>query len=347
MSEPREFQPVCPSPAHAQRVSMAHGGGGRLMHDLVRDVFASAFACSADHDAAVVEIPAGRIATTIDGYVVRPMFFPGGDIGSMAVHGTLNDLAMCGARPVSLAAAFVIEEGTPIEVLRRIAQSMAMAAKRAGVSISTGDTKVVERGHGDGVYITTSGVGRCEHRLDIHPRSIREGDVLLVSGDIGRHGVAVMSAREHLSFESDIASDSQCLWPAVRALLVAGVDVHCLRDLTRGGLATALVEWAQATGLEIELDEAAVRVAPAVQGACELLGLDPLYVANEGRLVAAIPAEAADAALAVLRQTPEAAGSVVAGRVLAARPGQVSLRTRIGTLRNLPMLSGDQLPRIC
>lgn len=326
---------------------MAHGGGGRLMHDLVRDVFAKAFACSADHDAAVADIPAGRIATTIDGYVVRPMFFPGGDIGSMAVHGTLNDLAMCGARPVSLAAAFIIEEGTQIDVLHRIAQSMAGAARRAGVAISTGDTKVVERGHGDGVYITTSGVGRCEHGLDIHPRSIRDGDVLLVSGDIGRHGIAVMSARENLSFEIDIASDSQCLWPAVRALLEAGVHVHCLRDLTRGGLATALVEWAQTTGLEIELDEAAVHVEPAVQGACELLGLDPLYVANEGRLVAAVPADAADAALAALRRTPEAAGTVIAGRVLARRSGQVSLRTRIGTLRNLPMLSGAQLPRIC
>ncbi len=347
MSEPREFQPVCPVPAQAQRVSMAHGGGGRLMHDLVRDVFAAAFACSADHDAAVVEIPAGRIATTIDGYVVRPMFFPGGDIGSLAVHGTLNDLAMCGARPVSLAAAFIIEEGTSIDVLHRIARSMAMAAQRAGAVISTGDTKVVERGHGDGVYITTSGVGRCEHDRDIHPRSIREGDVLVVSGDVGRHGIAVMSARENLSFESAVVSDSQCLWPAVSALLEAGVDVHCLRDLTRGGLATALVEWAQATGLEIELDEAAVGVDPAVQGACELLGLDPFYVANEGRMVVAVPAEAAHAALAALRRTPEAAGSVVAGRVLAGRPGQVSLRTRIGTLRNLPMLSGAQLPRIC
>lgn len=347
MNEPREFQPVCPVPARAERVIMAHGGGGRLMHDLVRDVFVAELACSADHDGAVAQIPAGRIATTIDGYVVRPMFFPGGDIGSMAIHGTVNDLAMCGARAFSLAAAFTIEEGTRIEVLRRIARSMAEAARKAGVAVSTGDTKVVERGHGDGVYITTSGIGLCEHGLDIHPRSIREGDVLLVSGDLGRHGMAVMSARENLSFESDIVSDSQCVWPAVCALIDRGVEVHCLRDLTRGGLATALVEWAQTTRLSIEIEECALHVKPAVQGACELLGMDALYVANEGRFVAAVPAAEAEAALAALRSTPEGEGAVIAGHVLSNRPGQVSLRTRIGTLRNLPMLSGDQLPRIC
>lgn len=347
MNEPPAFQSVCPTPVAAERVSMAHGGGGRLMHALVRDVFASAFACSVDHDGAVAPIPAGRIATTIDGYVVRPMFFPGGDIGSMAIHGTVNDLAMCGARPFSIAAAFVIEEGTPIELLRRIAQSMAAAARNAGVVLSTGDTKVVEHGHGDGVYITTSGIGLCEHALDIHPRSIREGDVLLVSGDLGRHGMAVMSARENMNFESAIESDSQCVWPAVCALFDAGVEVHCMRDLTRGGLATALVEWAQTTRLEVEIEEGALRVEPAVQGACELLGLDPLYVANEGRFVAAVPAADAEAALAALRATPEGAGAVIAGRVLGSRPGYVSLRTRIGTLRNLPMLSGEQLPRIC
>lgn len=347
MNEPPEFQPVCPTPIGAERVSMAHGGGGRLMHDLVRDVFASAFSCSVDHDGAVARIPAGRVATTIDGYVVRPMFFPGGDIGSMAIHGTVNDLAMCGARAVSIAAAFIIEEGMPIDVLQRIALSMAAAARKAGVVICTGDTKVVERGHGDGVYITTSGIGLYEHGLDVHPRSIREGDVLLVSGDLGRHGVAVMSARENMNFESGIVSDSQCVWPAVGALFERGIEVHCLRDLTRGGLATALVEWALTTRLEIEIEEGALRVEPAVQGACELLGLDPLYVANEGRFVAAVPAANAEAALAALRATPEGAGAVIAGRVLGSRPGYVSLRTRIGTLRNLPMLSGDQLPRIC
>jgi len=328
-------------------VTMAHGGGGRLMHSLVREVFVAAFGGSADHDGAILELPAGRVATTTDGYVVRPMIFPGGDIGSLAVHGTLNDLAMCGARPISLAASFIIEEGTAVDLLHRIAGSMARAAAAAGVAIATGDTKVVERGSGDGVYITTSGVGVCEHPLTIHPRSMRDGDVVLLSGDIGRHGMAVMGAREHLAFESAIESDSQCLWPAVRALLAAGVTVHCLRDLTRGGLATALVEFAQTAQLEIEVEEAAVPVLPSVRGACEVLGLDPLYVANEGRFVAVVPAHEAETALHAMRATPEAEGAVIAGRVRAVRPGQVSLRTRIGTLRNLPMLSGEQLPRIC
>jgi hydrogenase expression/formation protein HypE len=317
------------------------------MHSLVRDVFAAAFGSTPDHDGVLADVPAGRIATTTDGYVVRPMIFPGGDIGSLAVHGTLNDLAMCGARPISLAASFIIEEGTTIELLHRIAGSMARAAASAGVVIGTGDTKVVERGSGDGVYITTSGVGVCEHPLTIHPRSIRDGDLVLLSGDIGRHGMAVMGAREHLAFESAIESDSQCLWPAVRELLEAGVTVHCLRDLTRGGLATALVEFAQSAGVEIELDEAAVPVLPSVRGACEVLGLDPLYVANEGRFAAVVPAQEAQTALHALRATPQAEGAVLAGRVRTDRPGQVTLRTRIGTLRNLPMLSGEQLPRIC
>ncbi len=347
MSDTQEFQPACPVPLIAGRVTMGHGGGGRLMHDLVRDVFAAAFLSSTDHDGAVAVVPAGRVATTTDGYVVRPMFFPGGDIGTMAVHGTLNDLAMCGARPLSLAAAFIIEEGTEIDLLRRVAASMAGAAARAGVVIATGDTKVVERGHGDGVFITTSGVGLCEHELDIHPRAISDGDVVLLSGDIGRHGVAVMGARENLNFEGAIESDCQCLWPAVRALLAASVNVHCLRDLTRGGLATALVELAQVSGLEFELDEDAVLVPSAVRGACEMLGLDPLYVANEGRFVAIVPGAEAERALAALRSVPESGSAIIAGRVAAGRAGQVTLRTRLGTRRNLPMLSGEQLPRIC
>lgn len=347
MNPPPDFQPACPAPLSGGRVTLAHGGGGRLMHSLVREVFASAFHSSANHDGAVAQVKAGRIATTTDGYVVRPMFFPGGDIGSLAVHGTLNDLAMCGARPLCLSAAFIIEEGTEIEVLRRIARSMAAAAQSGGAAITTGDTKVVERDSGDGVYITTSGVGLCEHDLDIHPRSIREGDLLLLSGDIGRHGIAVMGARENLAFESSLESDSQCLWPAVHSLLEAGIEVHCLRDLTRGGLATALAEFALTAGVEIELEEEAVPVLPAVRAACEFLGLDPLYVANEGRFVAVVPPRQAQAALIALRRTPEAAHAVVAGTVRAHRPGQVSLRTRMGTLRNLPMLSGEQLPRIC
>ena len=347
MNTPPGFELACPAPLASNRVTMAHGGGGRLMHALVREVFAAAFGSSADHDGAVMAIAAGRLAMTTDGYVVRPLFFPGGDIGSLAVHGTLNDLAMCGARPLSLAAGFIIEEGCEIAVLERVAASMAATARQAGVAISTGDTKVVEHGKGDGVYITSSGVGLCEHALDIHPRSICDGDAILLSGDVGRHGIAVMGARENLDFDSPIESDSQSLWPAVCALLDAGIEIHCLRDLTRGGLASALVELAQASDLEIELDESAVTVHDAVQGACEILGLDPLYVANEGRFVALLPAAQADAACAILRATREGEGAVLAGRVRSARPGRVGLRTRIGTLRNLPMLSGEQLPRIC
>jgi len=348
MSDPTPGLPAsCPLPRDGERVTLTHGGGGRAMHALVRDVFARAFGSAADHDGAVVEVPAGRIATTTDGYVVRPAFFPGGDIGSLAVHGTVNDLAMCGARPLTLAAAFVLEEGTPLETLRRVAAGMARAAREAGVPVATGDTKVVERGKGDGVYVTTSGVGCCEHGLEIHPRSLRDGDLLLLDGDVGRHGMAVMAAREGLEFDPPVQSDARTLWPSVRALLEAGVEVRCLRDLTRGGLATALAELARVSGLEIELDEEHVAVLPGVAAACELLGLDPLYVANEGRFVAVVPPEQGRRALSALRSVPGSQGAVVAGRVACARPGRASLRTRLGTLRDLAMLGGEQLPRIC
>lgn len=342
-----EPSPQCPAPRSADRITLAHGGGGRLMHNLVRDVFAAAFGSTPAHDGYVAEFSGRRIATTTDGYVVRPMFFPGGDIGSLAVNGTVNDLAMCGARPISLAAGFIIEEGTELETLQRIAKSMANAAIEAGVKIVTGDTKVVERGKGDGVYITTSGVGVGEHALDIHPRSIRDGDVLILSNDIGRHGMAVMSAREGLSFESRIRSDCRSLWPSVRALIDAEIEVHCLRDLTRGGLATGLVELAQSSELELVVEEEAIAVNDAVHAACEFLGLDPLYVANEGCFVSVIPERQAEAALTALKATPGTENATVAGKVHGRRPGQVSLKTRLGTLRNLQMQSGEQLPRIC
>jgi hydrogenase expression/formation protein HypE len=316
------------------------------MHGLIRDVFVSAFGAGQGHDGHVQPVAAGRIATTTDGYVVRPLFFRGGDIGTLAVHGTVNDLAMCGARPLSLAAAFILEEGVEIATLRRIAASMAAACRDAGVEICTGDTKVVERGKGDGVYITTTGVGVCEHALDIRPGSIRDGDAIVLSGDIGRHGMAVMSSRENLEFDSAIESDSRELWSPVRALLEGGVAVHCLRDLTRGGLATALVELAAGAGLEIELEEDAVSVQESVRAACELLGMDPLYVANEGRFVAVVPGSQARRSVEILQAVaPEQPR--VAARVFAGRAGQVSLRTRLGTLRHLGMLSGEQLPRIC
>jgi len=338
--------PACPLPRAPETVTLAHGGGGRRMHALVRNVFAAAFGSRPEHDGHVEEVAAGRIATTTDAYVVHPLFFPGGDIGTLAVNGTVNDLAMCGARALSLSAAFILEEGVALATLERIAASMACACREAGVAIRTGDTKVVERGKGDGVYVTTSGVGACEHALAIHPASIRAGDAVVLSGDVGRHGMAVMLAREALALEAAIESDSRELWTPVRALLEAGIEIRCLRDLTRGGLATALVELAATAALAIELDEAVVAVEDGVHAACELLGLDPLYVANEGRFVAVVPAQQAERCVQVLRAAaPERA--VLAARVLDGPPGEVRLRTRLGTLRHLGLLSGEQLPRIC
>ncbi|MGE0483684.1 MAG: hydrogenase expression/formation protein HypE [Gammaproteobacteria bacterium] len=337
---------ACPLPQEAADcVTLAHGGGGALMQRLVREVFAAAFANDARHDGARVDTGTGSVVTTADAFVVKPLFFPGGDIGALAVHGTVNDLAMCGARPLALTAAFVIEEGYAVDDLRRIAASMASAARAAGVAIVSGDTKVVERGHGDGIYVTTSGIGVQEHGLDIHPRAIVTGDAVILSGDIGRHGTAVMAAREGLATTTPILSDQQNLWPAVQALLAAGIELHCLRDLTRGGLATALVELARDGGWGIAVDETAIAIQPAIAALCELFGLDPLYVANEGRFVAVVPNAQAEAALAVLRGFDAAANLL--GQVSDARDGRVRLRTRYGTTRHVALLSGAQLPRIC
>ncbi|MCB1748779.1 MAG: hydrogenase expression/formation protein HypE [Gammaproteobacteria bacterium] len=337
---------ACPLPRDdTDCVTLAHGGGGALMQRLVREVFAAAFGNDARHDGARVDSGGRPLVTTTDAFVVKPLFFPGGDIGALAVHGTVNDLAMCGARPLALTASFVIEEGFAVADLRRIAASMARAARAAGVAIVSGDTKVVERGHGDGVYITTSGIGALDHGLDIHPRAIAPGDAVLLSGDIGRHGTAVMVARENLHTATPISSDQGNLWPAVAALLAAGIEVHCLRDLTRGGLATAMVELARDGGWGIGMEETAVAVEPTVAALCELFGLDPLYVANEGRFVAVVPDGQATAALAVLRET--AAAASLLGHVSAVPDGRVRLRTRYGTTRHVALLSGAQLPRIC
>jgi hydrogenase expression/formation protein HypE len=317
------------------------------MHALLEDLILPAFRnplLDARHDGALLDAP-GRIAFTTDSYVVRPLFFPGGDIGSLAVNGTLNDLAMCGARPAALSAALILEEGFPLEDLARILASMRSAA--GAVPIATGDTKVVDRGKGDGVYISTAGIGIVEHSLAIGPASVRPGDAVLLSGDLGRHGIAVLARREGLSFETAIESDTAPLWDAVAEVLRAGIDVHCLRDLTRGGLASALVEIAQAGGVSIALDERAIPVGEEVAGACELLGLDPLHVANEGRFACFVPEADADRALALLRSTSVARGAVLAGRVADGPRGRVTLRSRIGTSRIVDLPSGEQLPRIC
>jgi hydrogenase expression/formation protein HypE len=342
---------TCPIPIPStDRVRVAHGGGGRASRDLVERIFAPAFAnacLAARHDGAVLSVAGGRIAMTTDSYVVRPLFFPGGDIGSLAVNGSVNDLAMCGARPIALSAGFVLEEGFPLADLQRIAASMARAADAAGVAIVTGDTKVVEKGKGDGVYVNTTGVGVLEHSRRIEPAAVRPGDQILLSGDIGRHGIAILSARESLGFETRLESDCAPLIGPVAALLRGGVEVHCLRDLTRGGLGAALVEIAEAARVRVDVEESTIPVGDAVAGACELLGLDPLYVANEGRFVAFVADEDTDRAVEILRSHSVSRDARVIGTVTGAGPGLVAMRTCLGASRVVDLPAGDLLPRIC
>ena len=288
-----------------------------------------------------------RIAFTTDSYVVRPLFFPGGTIGTLAVNGTVNDLAMAGARPIGLSAGFIIEEGLSIDTLQRVVQSMQSAAHEAGVPIVTGDTKVVDRGKGDGVFINTAGVGLVEHDLSIAPASVLPGDVVILSGDVGRHGMAVMAVREGLEFESAIESDCAPLAAPVLELVSSGVEVHCLRDITRGGLASALNEIAAGARVGVAVDERQVRVREDVRGACEILGFDPMYVANEGRFVAFVPERDAGRTVELLRRHAVSAEATVIGRVGPGPAGLVTLRSVLGATRVLDLLSGEQLPRIC
>lgn len=342
---------ACPVPIHRYpTVQMAHGGGGRLSQQLVEDIFMPAFAnaaLGARHDGARLEFGGVRLAFSTDSYVVRPIFFPGGDIGTLAINGTVNDLAMCGARPKFLSAAFVLEEGLDMDIVERVAASMKAVAHAAGVTVVTGDTKVVDRGKGDGLYVTTSGVGIIEHEQVIAPMSVRDGDVVLLSGDLARHGMAVMAVREGLEFESKIESDCASVAAPVMALFEAGIEVHCLRDLTRGGLASAVVEIAQAAGLCIRLDEETIPVREDVRGACEILGFDPIYVANEGRFIAIVPARAADQALRIMQNHAVSSAATPIGTVAASPNGLVTMKSRIGATRIVDMLSGEQLPRIC
>lgn len=339
--------PACPLPLDRYpAVVLGHGGGGRLMRELLQSlVFEALGGGAGGHDAAVVTPETGRLAFTTDSFVVRPRTFPGGDIGALAVHGTVNDLAMTGARPRWLSVSLVIEEGLAMDELWRLLLSLRRAADAAGVTVVTGDTKVVDRGTGDGLYINTAGIGEIAADLDIRPGRVGSGDAILVSGDLGRHGIAVMAEREGLAFETTIESDSADVSPVVAALLAAGVEPHCLRDLTRGGLSSALNEIAEDARCGMVVDEAAIPVREDVAAACEVLGLDPLYVACEGRFAAFVPADQAEHALSVLRRfTPSAA---VIGQVDEGRPGRVRLTSRIGAERVLDMLSGEQLPRIC
>lgn len=335
-----------------ERVTLAHGAGGKATQTLVEAVFVDAFrnpALEAMEDGATLAPTGGRTVFTTDSFVVSPLFFPGGDIGDLAVHGTVNDLAVCGARPVYLSAGFVLEEGLPIGDLRRIAASMAAAAERAGVAIVTGDTKVVQRGKGDGCYVNTAGIGVLERDVALGAAAVRPGDAVLVSGPIGEHGVTIMLARGELDIEADLGSDTAPLHEPVAALLdaVPGGGVRVMRDATRGGVATVLNEIAQAARLGIVLDEAAVPVRPMVNGACELLGIDPLYVACEGRFVAVVDGDRADAALDALRRHPLGEDAALVGRVKEDPPGIVLLKTSFGGTRIVDMLVGDPLPRIC
>ncbi len=339
---------ICPLPLQQYpHIQMAHGGGGRLMQQLIQ-MFLSAFgtADTIQHDAVTLQLQGNKIAFTTDSYVVQPLFFPGGDIGSLAVHGTVNDLAMAGARPLYLSVSFILEEGLLIETLWQIVLSMQQAAEKAGVKIVTGDTKVVDRGKGDGIFINTTGVGIIKHKKAIAPQSIRAGDLILLNGDLARHGIAIMAVREGLEFETTIESDSAPLGNLVSDLLAADVEIHCMRDLTRGGLASVLNEIAVAASVGIEIDETLIPLREEVRGACELLGFDPLYVANEGKFVAFIPPQDCDRALKVMR-SHHLDDAVIIGKVVEDNNSLVTLKSQIGSKRILDLLSGEQLPRIC
>ena len=340
----------CPVPLPGdETIKLAHGGGGRATERLLDTIFRPAFddpELVRRHDGAHLDLT-GPIAMTTDSHVVSPLVFSGGDIGSLAVNGTVNDLAMCGARPGYLSAAFILEEGLETALLARVVASMRAAALAAGVRVVTGDLKVVERGKADGIFITTTGVGAIVAPQAIGPESLRPGDAVILSGDIGRHGIAIMAAREGLGFETEIESDCACLSEPVLALFAAGVDVHCLRDLTRGGLTGGLVEIAETSGLAMAIEERTVAVGESVAAACEILGLDPFHVANEGRFLAFVPLGEVERALAILRDCPVSTGAVVIGTVTAGTAGRVTSRGPIGGTRVLDMLSGEQLPRIC
>ncbi len=345
----------CPAPrTDHDTVQLAHGGGGRMMRTLIEGLLLPCFRgthAPADtpppHDSAVVEIGGVRLAFTTDSFVVSPLFFPGGDIGKLAVYGTVNDLAMAGAKPLYLSCGLILEEGTPLDVVRRVVQSMQRAAEEVGVQIVTGDTKVVDRGKADGIFINTAGVGLVPPGIVVHPSQVRVGDHILISGDIGRHGIAIMSEREGLRFEGAPESDCASLADLVGRLTALGAGLHCLRDLTRGGLAAALIEIADHISLGMVLREAAIPLLPQVSGACELLGLDPLYVANEGRLVAIVAPDAAQQALQILSAHPAAPSPAIIGEVTAQHPGEVELHNTFGSGRLLDLLSGEQMPRIC
>jgi hydrogenase expression/formation protein HypE len=351
MNERTDQDLACPLPiSRNTHITLAHGGGGTRMHELIDHVFMKRLGndlLDGENDAAVFNVGQERVAFTTDSFVVDPPFFPGGNIGSLAVHGTVNDLAMSGARPRHLSAGFILEEGFEIGRLEQVVDSMKVAADECGVAIVTGDTKVIERRDGDGIFINTAGIGTLDYNVALGPKKIQPGDHVIVSGDLGRHGMAIMTMREGFELEEPLLSDSAPLWPGVKALLDAGIDIRCLRDLTRGGLASALNELAAASGYSIRVTESEVPVASVVRGICELLGFDPLHVANEGRLVAFVPAADASRAVEALDSAQSGIRAADIGTVIDDGGHQVILESVIGTPRILDMLSGEQLPRIC
>jgi hydrogenase expression/formation protein HypE len=342
---------TCPLPLmEYKNVLLAHGGGGKLSHQMIQKIFLSQFKndlLDPLHDGAMFTLGGVRCAFSTDSYVVNPIFFPGGDIGTLAVNGTVNDLAMCGARPLYLSSAFIIEEGLPMEDLWRVVLSMKHAAEAAGVQLVTGDTKVVDRGKGDKLFINTSGIGIIPDGVQINPKQAKPGDKIILSGSIADHGIAIMSVREGLEFETQIESDCASLNGLVEVMLAASKNIHVLRDPTRGGVASALNEIAESAQVGISIREEQIPVSEEVRGACEILGFDPLYVANEGKLIAFVSAEAADNVLKTMCAHPLGKNAILIGEVVANHPGTVIMKTRIGGSRVVDMLSGEQLPRIC
>ncbi|MGD0840102.1 MAG: hydrogenase expression/formation protein HypE [Candidatus Acidiferrales bacterium] len=341
----------CPVPAPVgDRVVLGHGSGGKLSADLLHKIFLPALGnptLSRLDDQAIFRVNLSRLAFSTDSFVVKPLFFPGGNIGSLAVHGTVNDLAMGGAKPLVLSAAFILEEGLPLETLARVVESLRVAAAEAGVEIVTGDTKVVEKGCCDAMFITTSGIGVVPDGVRLSANQALPGDRILLSGSIGEHGIAILAQREGLEFESPVESDSAALHTLVAAMLETRGEIRCMRDPTRGGLSSALNEIAASSRVGMMLDESAIPIREEVRGACEVLGLDPLYVANEGKLVAIVAPDAADVVLHAMRQHPRGRGAQMIGTVIGDEPGLVTMRTPLGTTRIVDMIAGDQLPRIC
>jgi hydrogenase expression/formation protein HypE len=345
---------TCPMPLqNYPTIVMGHGAGGKMMNDLIQHLFASEFnndllAQLGDSTTLKLSADSGqRMAFSTDSFVVSPLFFPGGDIGELAVNGTVNDLAMSGAKPLFLSAGFILEEGLEMETLGRISASMARACEKAGVQIAAGDTKVVDKGHGDGVYINTTGIGLIPEGVDISPSNAKPGDAIIVSGTLGDHGIAIMSVREGLGFESEIKSDTAPLNGMIAEMLEVTKEIHCLRDATRGGLSAVLNELAVASDVGIEFDEEKVPVNPAVNAACEMLGLDPFYIANEGKLVAFVPGEQAENILVAMRNNKFGKDAAIIGHVIEEHPGRVVAKTVIGSSRVVDLPAGELLPRIC